>query len=106
MAQEAAQGEIANSILRRLLSQNQLSECTYVKVGDSVLAHKAARRKSAPRWRGPAASLGIDENGVTVEFQGQFFEIARNCVRKQVEPRNGGRWNGIHSREAWMLWRG
>ena len=80
MAQEAAHKEIANSKLRRLLAHNQTFNCTDIKIGDSVLFYKAPHRKSHPRWRGPATILDIDETGVLVKYQSQFFKVARYCV--------------------------
>ena len=87
-AQEAALKEIANSKLRRLLAYNETFDCVDIKVGDTVLFYKAPHKKSNPRWRGPAAILDIDESGVTLEFQPQFFKVARYCVRRKLEEKD------------------
>ena len=77
IALEAGLQEVASSKLRRLLAQ-----------GDSVLFYEAANRNGAPGWRGPAKISDIDETRVTVEFQSRTFKVARNCVRKKVEPQD------------------
>ena len=43
------------------------------------------RKKSNPRWRGPATPLGIDESGVMLKFHSQSFKVARYCVGRKVE---------------------
>ena len=87
-AQEAALKEIANSKLRRLLAYNKTFDCADIKVGGSVLFYKAPRKKSNPRWRGPAAILDIDESGVVLKFQPQSFKVARYCVRRKLEEKD------------------
>ena len=59
-ARRAAMKEVANSKWRRLLPY------TDVRRGASALFYETVRRKSAPRWRGPAEILGRGETGVTV----------------------------------------
>ena len=88
MAQEAALKEIANSRLRRLSAVNKSLTCSDVKVGDTPLFHKAQRKESAPRCRGPALISDIDETGVTVKFQSQTFDVARFCVREKGEEKD------------------
>ena len=83
MAQEAALKEIANSRLRRFSAFNKSSTCADVKIGDAVLFYKARSKKSAPRRRGPALILDIDDACVTAEFQSHIFGVARFCVRKR-----------------------
>ena len=63
MAQKAALKGKANSKLRRLLARNRPSDCTGAKAVDSALFYKPVDQKSAPRWRGAAAILEIDETG-------------------------------------------
>ena len=57
-AQEAAPKGAANEKLRGLLARNRSLKCTGVSVGGP--AGVAVIRKSPPRRRGPAATLGID----------------------------------------------
>ena len=90
MAQEAAPKEIANGRLRRLSALNQSIEGADVTVANLEISHESASRKSAPRWRGPAAISDIDEAWVTAEFQGQTFKVARFCARRQYEPKDVG----------------
>ena len=63
---------------------------TDVRIGDTVLFYTATNRKSAPRWRGPATILDVDEAGAATKFQFQTFQVARYCVREKVE----GKWRG------------
>ena len=79
-----AQDAAFNSKLRRILAFNNSFDSVGVRVGDGVLFHKAPSRKSAPRWRGPARVLPLDESGAALSFQGQTFKVARHCVRKKV----------------------
>ena len=81
MAREAALKEIANSQQRRILAPKNSFDSVGVQVGDEVLFYKAPSRKSAPRWRGPARVLLLDESGATLSFQGQTFKAARRCMR-------------------------
>ena len=60
---EAALQEVANSELRRALAYNKSFNSTAVLIGDTALFHKSRNKKSAPRWRGPAKLLKIDEGG-------------------------------------------
>ena len=83
MAQEAALKEVANSKLRSLLAYNQSFICADVKIGDTSLLRKSTNKKSAPRRRGPAQVLDIDETGATVKFQPQTF-----CVQEKVEGKD------------------
>ena len=69
LAQEAALKEIANSKLRRILAFNNSIDSADVEVGDEVLFYKAPPRKSAPRWRGPAKVILMDDSGATLSFQ-------------------------------------
>ena len=48
--------EIDNSKLRRLLAYNKTLDCVDIKVGDVALFYKAPKKKSNPRWRGPATA--------------------------------------------------
>ena len=84
LAQEAALREIANGKLRRILAFNNSFDCVDVRVGDQVRFHRAPSRKSSPRWRGPANVHPLDETRATLAFQGQTFEVARHCVRREV----------------------
>ena len=87
-AQEAALREVANSKLRRRLAYNKTLECVDIKVGDSVLVYKVPRKKSDPRWRGPAAILDIDEPFAVLKFQFQTFKVARYSVRRKLEEKD------------------
>ena len=69
MAQEAALKKIANNRLRRLLAYNKSFSCADEKIGDTALCDKAADRRSAPRWGGPALISDIDVAGARVKFQ-------------------------------------
>ena len=80
--------EVSNSKLSRLLARKKPFVCTDVPIGDTVLVHRAANRKSAPRRRGPAKIFDIAETGVAVKFQSQTFRVARYCVRKKVEEKD------------------
>ena len=84
-AQEATLKEVANSKLRRLLARNKTFNCAEIDVGDMVLFYKAQSRKSAPRWRGPAKVLEIDDSEVTVSFQSQTFKVARYLLRRRMK---------------------
>ena len=64
--------------------RNQTFECGDTAVGDSAIFCGQISRKSAPKWRGPAIILDIDETGVTVKFRSQTFKIARYRVRKRA----------------------
>ena len=69
MTQEVALKETGNSKLIRPLANNQSFECADVKVGDWALHHDTVSWKSAPKWRGLAAILDIDQSGATVRFR-------------------------------------
>ena len=84
MAREAAVKEMANSILRRLLARNESRCCADVKIGESALSFLAANGMGAPRRRGPAKLLDIDEARATVKSQSQRFQVARYCAREQI----------------------
>ena len=84
LAQEAALEEKSKRKLRRILAFNTSFDSVDVGVGDEVLFYKAPPRKSAPRWRGPAKVLFMDDSGATLSFQGLTFKVARHCVRKKV----------------------
>ena len=84
MAQEAALRGIAKSKLRRILAFNNSFRSAGARVGDEVLFYEAPSRKSAPRWRGPAKALLLDESGAILSFRGQTSQVARHCVRKKV----------------------
>ena len=81
MSQEAAQKEVANSQLRRLLAYNKSCNCADAQAGDSSLFYKASSRKCAQRWRGPAKISDIDDSGATAKFRSQTFKVARYRVR-------------------------
>ena len=69
-----------------------------------MLFYKTTTRKSAPRRRGPAKILDIDETGVTVKFQSQSFKVARYCVRKKLEEKDVLDWDerlGLGTRSMW-----
>ena len=51
---------------------------------DSVLFCKA------PRWRGPAKILDIDDAGVRAKFRSQTLKVARCCVRKKMDVQGAG----------------
>ena len=55
-----------------------------------LLPQKLVSRKSASKWRGPAAVLDIGETGVTGKFLGKPSKLARHCVRKRVGPKAAG----------------
>ena len=63
--------------------------------GDSVLLRKAANRKGAPRWRGPAKILDIDETGATAKSRSQTLNAARYCVGKTTKEKDVSekKWN-------------
>ena len=61
-----------------------------VKGGDSALFYTTVSRAGAPKWRSPAATLGIDEMDITVKFHGRAFNVERNCARRKVEPKDVG----------------
>ena len=82
MPKEAALKEVADCHLRRPLASNKLFNCADAHVGDSAPPLKAPNRESAPRRRGPAKILDIDDAGATVKFQSQTFKVSRYCVRK------------------------
>ena len=82
MAQDATLEEIANGKLRPLSAHNKSLVCTDVRARDSARFHRVVGRKSAPKRRGQAAALDIDETGGTAKFQGKPFRVARFCVRK------------------------
>ena len=83
MAQEATLEEIANRKLRRLLAFNMSLTCADVELGDTALFCRAQRKKSAPRWRGPAFISDIDETGVTVKFQSQTSRCRGSAKEKK-----------------------
>ena len=82
MDQEAALKEIVSGKILRLLAYNGSFTWTGVRVADA-----------APRWRGPANILEIDDAGETVESQ--TFKVARYCVRRKVGAQDAGDmgWN-------------
>ena len=82
MAQAAALKEATNSKLRRLMANNKSVNCAGVAVGYCVLFYMTGNRKSAPRWRGPAEILNIDETRVIVKLLSRTFQVGRYCVRK------------------------
>ena len=88
MAREAALKEAANIEMGRLLAYNEAFNCTDVKIGDTALFYESTNKKSAPRRRGPAKILNIDDAGATVKFQLRTFKVARYCLRRQVEERD------------------
>ena len=57
-------------------------------IGEFSAFFKSANRKSAPRWRGPAMILDIDDAGAQAAFQGQTLKVARYCVRRKVDTRD------------------
>ena len=65
--------EVANSKLRGLSAYDKSFKCTDVRIGNTPLSYEAVFREGAPRWRGPAKILDIDEPCVTVELQSQIF---------------------------------
>ena len=58
--------------------------------GDSTVSHKAVNRKSAPRWRSPAAILGIVATAVAAKFQSQTSKVPQYCDRRRVDPKGAG----------------
>ena len=90
MAQEVALKGAANGRARSLLACTKSVERTGMQIGDAAPFYEAMNRKGALRWRGPAKILGVDDTGVTVEFQSQTFRVARYCVRKKVEEEDLG----------------
>ena len=85
---------VANSGLRRLLAYNKSLDCAAVQVGVSFRFYRAASRKSAPRQRGQAKILGIDDAGVTVKFQGQTFKVAQYSLRTKLNVQDAGGRSG------------
>ena len=85
VAREAALREVANSRLRRLSAHSKLFNCTDVAIGDSVLSHKAANRRSTPRWSEPANISDINETRVRANFQSRTFHAAGYDVGKKTE---------------------
>ena len=81
MAQEAALKKIASSVLHKFLAYNKSSNCTDVKIGDTLRCYRLREKKSTPRWRGPALVLDIDETGAAVGPQSQTSNVARFCAR-------------------------
>ena len=79
MSQQAAQKDVANCKLRRLLAYDKSLYRAFAEVGGAALSYKAANRKITPRRRGPAKISDIDETGVTARFQPQTFKVARFC---------------------------
>ena len=90
MAQEAALKGIATGRLRKFLAYDKSFACANVNIVDTALLYKAQNKKGAPRWRGLASILHIDEAGVAVEFQSRTFKVARFCVRGKVEDAQVG----------------
>ena len=82
MAQEAAIAGVAYGKLHRLSARN---ESFSHAIGESLLSYEPANRKSAPRCRGQAKILEIDETGVTAKFQSQPSKAATYCVRSKDE---------------------
>ena len=68
MAQEAALNEVANCKLGKPLAYNKSFNCADVKIGDTALFYKSAKKKGAPSWRGPAKIL--DMSGATLRAEG------------------------------------
>ena len=95
MGEAAASKEVANGESRRLSAYNKSSNSTDAQAGNSVLLYVAPGRQGAPRWRGSAKVIGIDDAGVTVKFQSQTFKAARYCVRKKEDVQVAGAvdWN-------------
>ena len=50
-------------------------------MGNSVLFYEVSNRHGAPRWRGPAMILDIDDAIATEKSQGQTLKVAWYCVR-------------------------
>ena len=94
MALEVALEEVANGKKRRLLAYNESSRRTDVGSSGTALFSKAANRKSAPRWRGPAKTSDFADSRVAIKFQSQTFKVASYCVRKTTEDRCGGTGKG------------
>ena len=80
MAQEAA---------LELSAYTKAFTCTYVKISETANFYNTQEKKRAPRWRGPALILDIDEAGAAARFQSQTFKVARFCVRKKAEAAVG-----------------
>ena len=55
-----------------------------ITISDSASRSGQISRKSAPKWRGPAFFLDIDESGVVGQFRSQTIEIERYCLRKRA----------------------
>ena len=73
--------QIANGKLRWLLARDKSVECANLRVGGSVIFYELVGRKSAPKRRGPAVIMDIDETGATVKFQGRMFKVRRSWAR-------------------------
>ena len=91
VAHEAALKDVAYSKLRRLLAYSASFNGADVAIGDSALSFKAANRKSAPRWRGPAKILDVDGTGAAAKFRSQTYNVARYGVRKEVKEKDSGK---------------
>ena len=94
MAQEAAPREVGCSNSRRLLAQNQLCNCADAQVGESDLFYKASNRKGAPKRRGPAKILDVDDAAATVKFRSQTFKAARHSPGGEKDVQDFGGVDG------------
>ena len=59
-----------------------------MQIGETALSYKSTKKEGAPRRRGPAKILDIDETGATAKFQSQTFKVARYFARTKVGERD------------------
>ena len=85
---------MANGNLRRLLAYIKSFNRADVGIGDSVLLHRAANRKSTPLRSDPALIPDTDKTGATVKLQGQTCTVARYCVHKRIEEKDVSETDG------------
>ena len=52
--------------------------------------YKASNWNSAPRRRGPAKILDIDDAGTTAMFRSHTFKVARYCARQPAHVQDVG----------------
>ena len=68
-------GEDTYGKLCRLSAHDETFRRADAREADSVIFRKQISRESAPKRRGPAVALDMDEAGVAAKFQGQTFAV-------------------------------
>ena len=91
---DAALREVADLKVRRFLAYNKTFSCTEIEIGGSARFYGTPNRGSAPKCKGPARILDIDEMGTTAKYQNQSFKVARYCVPKSVDEEKLGGVDG------------